>query len=276
MKRTESKEMKGIFLQIMQESVPESLWSVEAVKAEFWCAPWVRQCLPYLVPCCPHFPRGWLSFPFPSHCGQEDVVPLSWKEENVTFPPSVFSGFNVHGRYGRKAGAGWGVEVDMGLPWDAEVAHGAMPSARSFAEGEWGSPSLRRQENSLPWKLLDHKGWSVQKCFQSRAVCGATSALTLFSRRGWWMWPCGRESRKGPRDWGKSFRDLQGISSEVSSSWSNVFLPRSGLTAPSLWTPASGLMPVSLCLLDLTCSAGWSSQPMAVLEDKGVGFACPI
>lgn len=46
--------------------VPESLGSVEAANAGFWCAPWVTQCLPYLVPCCPHFPRGPLSFPFPS------------------------------------------------------------------------------------------------------------------------------------------------------------------------------------------------------------------
>lgn len=149
-----------------------------------------------------------------------------------------------------------------------------VPSARSFAEEEGGSHSLRRQ-NSLPWKLLNHKGWAVQKCFQSRAICGATSALTLFSRRVCWKWPCGRESRKGPRDWGDGFGDLQETSSEVSCSWTRASLLRWGLTF--LWLPpTSGLIPVSLCLLDLTCSVGWSAQRVAVLEDKGDGFACPV
>lgn len=138
-----------------------------------------------------------------------------------------------------------------------------------------GSPSERRQ-SSLPCKLLNHKGWSVQKCFQTRVICGATSALTQFSRREWWKWPCGRESRKEPRDRGEGFGDLQGMSSEVSCSWTSASLPRWGLTAPSSWIPAFGLMPVSLCLLDLTCSVGWSTQPVAVLEHKGVGFACPV
>lgn len=138
--------------------------------------------------------------------------------------------------------------------------HGPIPSARSFAEDEWGFPSERRQ-SSLPCKLLNHKGWSVQKCFLTRVICGATSALTQFSRREWWKWPCGRESRKEPRDRGEGFGDLQGMSSEVSCSWTSASLPRWGLTAPSSWIPAFGLMPVSLCLLDLTCSVGWSTQP---------------
>lgn len=135
--------------------------------------------------------------------------------------------------------------------WDG---HGTVPSARSFADEERGSPSLRRQ-NSLPWKLLNHKAWSVQKCFQSRAVCGAASAMTLFSRRVCWKWPCGRESIKRPRDWGKGFGDLQGMSSEVSCSWTSASFLRWGLTAPTSWIPASGLMPVSLCLFSrLKCS----------------------
>lgn len=95
----------------------------------------------HFVPCSSGLPRAWPSSPLPSspsHLSVGRKMWFSWAEEKKMslFCLQCFSDFNEHRNYRRRAGAGWGGEVAVGLPWDAEVAHGAVFSARSFAEEE--------------------------------------------------------------------------------------------------------------------------------------------
>lgn len=54
---------------------------VEASGVHPWC-----QGPPYLLSCCSTFPGAGSPFFFlPSHWGQEDVAPWSWKKENIIF-----------------------------------------------------------------------------------------------------------------------------------------------------------------------------------------------
>lgn len=168
--------MKGIFLQNIHESVPESLGSVEAANAGFWCAP--------LVPVFPlssvlllHFPRGWLFFLFPSislrakRCGF-----LELKRRKSYFPPSVFSDFNGCGKYGSKAAVGWELEVAVGLPWDVEVDTRPCPQPGALP---------KTSEAPLLWGDRIHclgNWWTTEadllRSAFSAGWCGATSALT--------------------------------------------------------------------------------------------------